>query len=149
LVLGGLVLAAVLSPPWLRVNLSPSAPYGLYRLTALPTPLTTGTLVLLPVPEMIRLWHSRWLPLLKPVAAVAGETVCVRDETLWIGGTSYGPVYRAAQGRTLPVLRGCITVPQGEVFLASQAARSLDSRYFGAVPLAHLTAQAIPVVTWR
>ena len=47
LVLAGLVLAAVLSTRWVRVNVSPSSPYGLYRLAAVTPPLTRGTLVLM------------------------------------------------------------------------------------------------------
>ena len=40
-------------------------------------------------------------------------------------------------------------VQTGEVFLASQAPRSLDGRYFGVTPVATLTAQASPLLTWR
>ena len=45
LVLGGLVLAAVLSTRWVRLNGSPSVPLGLYRLAAVREPLARGTLV--------------------------------------------------------------------------------------------------------
>jgi conjugative transfer signal peptidase TraF len=146
-VLGALVLAAVVSTRWVRLNVSPSVPYGLYRLAAVPTPLTPGTLVVLPVPASMRAWQT--IPLLKPVAAVAGATVCITDNALWIAGTSYGPVYRAAQGKTLPHLEGCATVPDGAVFLATQSSRSLDGRYFGMTPMHTLTARAVPVLTWR
>jgi conjugative transfer signal peptidase TraF len=149
LVLGGLVLAAVLSTRWYRLNLSPSVPRGVYRLAPLAPPLARGTLVVLPVPAAVRPWHSRWVPLLKPVAAVAGDTVCVGEEGLWVDGRWYGPMYQAAHGRTLPRLRGCFAVPDGEVFLASPAPRSLDGRYFGVTPVGALTARAIPLVTWR
>ena len=111
LVLGALVLAAVVSTRWVRLNVSPSVPYGLYRLAAVPTPLTPGTLVVLPVPDSMRAWQT--IPLLKPVAAVAGDTVCVEAERLQIAGVDFGPVYRAAQGHTLPTLDGCATVPVG------------------------------------
>jgi len=147
LVLGVLVLAAVVSTRWVRLNVSPSVPYGLYRLAAVPTPLTPGTLVVLPVPDSMRAWQT--IPLLKPVAAVAGDTVCVEAERLQIAGVDFGPVYRAAQGHTLPTLDGCATVPVGAVFLASHAPRSLDGRYFGVTPLTTVTAQALPVLTWR
>ena len=76
-VLGGLVLAAVLSTRWVRLNCSPSMPYGLYRLTAVREPLARGTLVVLPVPAEVRPWHTRWQPLLKPVAAIGGDVVCL------------------------------------------------------------------------
>ena len=98
LVLGVLVLAAVVSTRWVRVNCSPSMPYGLYRLTAVREPLTRGALVVLPVPAPVQRWQSRWLPLLKPVAAVAGDAVCVWDNGLWIEGQWYGVLHEVAQG---------------------------------------------------
>jgi hypothetical protein len=35
------------------------------------------------------------------------------------------------------------------VFLASPVPRSLDGRYLGATPIAALTAQAAPLLSWR
>jgi conjugative transfer signal peptidase TraF len=150
LVLGGLVLAAVLSTRGVRVNVSPSVPVGLYRLAPLSVPLERGTLVVLPVPASVQPWHSSWVPLLKPVAGVAGDVVCVQERGLWIDGVLVGLVWRAADGKPWPqVTPGCGVVPEGKVFLASQAPNSLDSRYFGAVPITTLTAQAFPLLTWR
>ena len=147
--LGGLVLAAVLSTRWVRLNVSPSVPYGLYRLAPLTRPLARGTLVVLPVPPVVRPWHARWVPLLKPVAAVAGDLVCLWDHGLFVAGQWYGPVWREAAGRPLPQIRGCLRVPEGAVFLASPFPKSLDGRYWGITPVADLTAQAIPLITWR
>jgi len=125
-------------------------PYGLYRLTAVREPLTRGALVVLPVPAPVQRWQSRWLPLLKPVAAVAGDAVCVWDNGLWIEGQWYGVLHEVAQGMLLPRLyAGCFFMQPGEVFLASAAPRSNDSRYFGPIPVAALTAQATPLLTWR
>ena len=149
LVLGVLVLAAVVSTRWVRLNLSPSVPRGVYRLAAVSPPLARGTLVVLPVPRAVRRWHSRWQPLLKPIAALAGDLVCAQADGLWIAGQAYGPVYPEAGGAPLPRLQGCVRVPAGAVFLASPAPRSLDGRYFGMTPVATLTAQAVPVWTWR
>ena len=53
LVLGVLVLTAVVSTRWVRLNLSHSLPVGLYRLTAVPAEVTRGTLVVLPVPSSV------------------------------------------------------------------------------------------------
>ena len=149
LVLGVLVLAAVVSTRWVRVNVSPSAPLGLYRLAAVVPPLPRGTLVLLRVPPAVRPWHRAWLPLLKPVAAVAGDVVCVAHDRLQIAGMDYGPVYHEAHGHPLPHLVGCQSVPEEQVFLATTAPRSLDGRYFGMTPVTTITAQAVPVLTWR
>ena len=148
LMLGVLVLAAVVSTRWVRVNVSPSAPLGLYRLAAVVPPLPRGTLVLLPVPPAVRPWHAWFLPLLKPVAGVPGDVVC-GEEALTINGTSYGPMYREAHGTTLPRLTGCMTVPEGAVFLASTRPRSLDGRYFGMTPVPTITARMVPLWTWR
>jgi conjugative transfer signal peptidase TraF len=150
LVLGGLILATVVSTRWVRLNLSPSVPCGLYRLTAIHAPLTRGTLVVLPVPARVRPWQAAWVPLLKPIAGVAGDVVCHTEHTLFVHGTDFGPVYQVAHGQPLPqIAEGCLRVQEGDVFLASPAPKSLDSRYFGPVPVTSLTALAIPLLTWR
>jgi len=92
LVLGGLVLAAVLSPRGVRLNTSGSVPLGFYRLSAVSTPLARGTMVVLPVPAEVRPWQSSWQPILKPVAAIGGDVVCLWDEGVWIEGQWYGPI---------------------------------------------------------
>jgi type IV secretory pathway protease TraF len=149
LVLGGLVLAAVVSTRWVRLNLSPSVPVGVYRLERLAPPLARGTLVMLSAPASLRPWWHGGVPLLKPVAALAGETVCGFDLHLWIADEAYGPIYREAEGKPLPHLEGCQVVPEGAVFLASKEPRSLDGRYFGVTWVHDLTAQAVPLWTWR
>ena len=150
LVLGVLVLAAVVSTRWVRLNIAPSVPYGLYWLRAVPPTVPRQALVVLPVPAVMRPWHSRWISLLKPVAAVAGDEVCGNpDAGLTIAGEAYGPLLREAHGLRLPTMAWCLTVEEGEVFLASKAPRSLDSRYFGLVPITGLTAMAVPLLTWR
>jgi conjugative transfer signal peptidase TraF len=149
LVLGVLVLAAVVSTRWVRLNLSPSVPLGLYRLERLAPPLTRGTLVVLSAPASIRPWWRSLASLLKPVAAVAGEEVCGVAGALFIHGEAYGPIYTEADGKPLPHLDGCQVVPEGAVFLASTQPKSLDSRYFGMTPIATLTARAVPLWIWR
>ena len=150
LVLGGLLLAAVLSTRWVRLNVSGSLPYGLYRLAPVPPTLSRGTVVLLPVPETVQHVWSKWVPLLKPVAAVAGDMVCNLDGVLQINGVAYGPILWTAHGTPLPhMLQGCFVVQAGEVFLASHVCHSLDSRYFSCVRIGELTAQALPVLTWH
>jgi type IV secretory pathway protease TraF len=105
--------------------------------------------VVLPVPARVQAWQSRWVPLLKPVAAVAGEQVCIEQRWLQIQGTWVGPVLHEAHGMALPQWRGCHIVQEGDVFLASAVPNSLDSRYFGPVPITSLTGQATPLFTWR
>ena len=124
LVLGVLVLTAVVSTRWVRLNLSASLPYGLYRMQAVPAEPHRGILVVLPVPARVQHVWSSWVPLLKPVAAVPGDVGAVtRGALLWSTGVDYGPVDREARGRPLPALAlGCQTVPEGMVFLASPGA---------------------------
>lgn len=149
-IVAGCLVAAVASTHWLKLNVSPSVPVGVYGLTAVPAQVERGMLVLLPSPATMAFWHPWWIPLLKPVAAVAGEMVCVQEGMLRLGDADYGPVYAEAHGRTLPHLaEGCQVVPAGSVFLASMAPKSLDGRYMGMTPVATLTAQAHPLWTWR
>ncbi len=149
LVLGVLVLAAVVSPRWLRINVSPSVPLGLYRLAPVPAPLVRGTLVLLPVPPRVRAWHAAWVPVLKPVAGLPGERGCHQDHHRFVHGVSYGPVLPAAQGKALPHIEGCLVVQEGEVLLASPVPRSFDARDLGPGAVTAVTATAHPLRTWR
>ena len=52
LVLGVLVLTAVVSTRWVRLNLSPSLPVGLYRLAAVPAEVARGTSWCCPCPRV-------------------------------------------------------------------------------------------------
>ena len=145
----GLVGGLLLSTMMFRINISPSVPIGLYRLATVPADVRPGMLVLFPAPSIIHPWWSRWLPLLKPVAAVAGETVCNIEDMLWIHDTAYGHIFHEAHGKPLPHIEGCMMVPEGAVFVASQVPKSLDSRYYGPIAVSALAAQAFPVLTWR
>jgi type IV secretory pathway protease TraF len=132
---------------YVRLNISTSLPLGLYRIHPLARPLTPGTLVVVDVPG----WGVRTVPFLKPVAAVAGEWVCRVGDALVIHAEDYGPVYDAWRGEPLPSAVApdrCTMVPPGHVFLASPAPQSLDSRYFGPVAIADISATATPLLTW-
>jgi type IV secretory pathway protease TraF len=128
LVLCGCLLTAVVSTRWVRLNVSPSVPYGLYLLRPVPAPLARGMLVVLPVPVSVRPWHSRWLPVLKPVAGIPGDVICAVDDILYVNDADFGPILREAHGQPLPHFTGCLVVQDDEVFLASAVPQSLDSR---------------------
>jgi type IV secretory pathway protease TraF len=149
LVLCGCLLTAVVSTRWVRLNVSPSVPYGLYLLRPVPAPLARGMLVVLPVPVSVRPWHSRWLPVLKPVAGIPGDVICAVDDILDVNDADFGPILREAHGQPLPHFTGCLVVQDDEVFLASAVPQSLDSRYDGPVTVEALTAHALPLWTWR
>jgi type IV secretory pathway protease TraF len=88
------------------------------------------------------------MPLLKPVAALPHEQVCVREDRLYIGERDYGRMYTSADGKVLPRVTDCFHIQPGEVFLASPVRGSMDSRYFGPIHVGALRAQAHPVLTW-
>jgi type IV secretory pathway protease TraF len=148
-VLWGCLLAAVVSTHWVRLNVSPSVPLGLYLLRPVPAPLARGMLVVLPVPASVRPWHSRLLSVLKPVADIPGDAVCHLDHRLLVHGADFSPILREAHGQPLPHITGCLVVQPSEVFLASAVPKSLDSRYYGPVTVQALTAHALPLWTWR
>lgn len=143
------MVGLLVSTHWLTFNVEGSVPYGLYRRQALPARLERGMLVVLWPPAVTRHWHAWWQSMLKPIAALPGDQVCILSVGLWINGEPYGRVLTEAYGKQLPRLRGCYDVPEGHVFLATKTIRTLDGRYFNSVPMTDLTAQAIPLWTWR
>jgi type IV secretory pathway protease TraF len=92
----------VVSFSYVRLNISPSLPLGLYRLHPVARPLTRGLLVIVEVPG----WSARTRPFLKPVAAVAGEWVCRVGQALVIDHRDYGPIYEALRHRRRYLCRG-------------------------------------------
>ena len=141
--------------PRLLLNLTGSLPRGVYILTP-PTTLTPGMLVVFPPPASMaallvtRGYLAPQTPLLKPVAAVAGDTVCVQDEGVFLEDHLVAPVATVDHlGRPLPRWRGCVTLADGEVFpLSLWHPQSFDGRYFGPVPVQHLWGEAVPLLTW-
>jgi len=145
----GLVAVAV-STRWVRLNISPSVPLGLYVLRPVRARVHRGDLVVVPVPLSVQHVWSRWIPLLKPVAAVAGDVVCSSDTTLSVHDADYGPIFQDANGMPLPhIAIGCQVIPEGALFLASPIVRSVDSRYYGAVRATDIAAVAFPIAIWR
>jgi conjugative transfer signal peptidase TraF len=86
-------------------------------------------------------------PLVKPVAATAGDLVVVTITGVAINGHTMrntAPLTRDSAGRPLPALpTGPYRVPPGQVWLLSgHDPRSFDSRYFGPVPAANIRGTA-------
>ena len=151
------VVLLVASTWWVRFNGSTSAPRGLYWLSAVPVDIERGALVMIhPPPSVQHVW-AFWVPILKPVAGVHGDTVCIvgepwehKGKQLYVDDVDYGPIERLGYGPLLLALHpGCHLVPEGMVFLASPAPRSLDGRYFGMTPVGTLSATATPIFTWK
>lgn len=82
--------------------------------------------------------------LLKPVAAVAGDTVCRHGPFVTINGR-----FRAiadtkdARRRLLPRWRGCRHVATSELFVLSTTSGSFDGRYFGPIERGHVLGTAV------
>jgi conjugative transfer signal peptidase TraF len=139
----------------LLINYTPSVPRGIYWMSPGEIPVR-GDLVAIPIPDNIRelVVERRYLPptiklLLKPVAAVAGDNVCVRDQTLAINGKVVGHIAATDRlGRPMLVRQFCDTLMTGQLFLATQHDNSFDSRNFGPVALDSVRGTLTPVVTF-
>lgn len=147
------VAIAVADPlPRLVWNASASAPIGLYRIRPDRDP-PTGTLVAVTPPARLARWMAgrgylpEGVPLLKHVAAKAGQRVCRIGAVLSVDAR---PVALAlAQdrfGRPLPVWQGCRTLRADELLLLNPAhPDSLDGRYFGPLPASAVIGRATPL----
>lgn len=143
-VLGGLgigvLMGTIILPPrpLLVWNASSSAPVGLYGVSA-PEQLKTGDMVIANLPIFVRAlaasrhYLPRDVPLVKRVAAVAGDEVCALGRDIFINGKWVAARREFdAAGRPMPSWLGCHILRDGAVFLlmADQSA-SFDGRYFG------------------
>jgi conjugative transfer signal peptidase TraF len=150
----GVVVAPALVHPAPRLvwNASASVPIGLYAARS-PDDVRKGDLVAAHVPAAVaRLMAERGylpprVPMLKHVAATAGDTVCRFGERISIDAK---PVARARLrdriGRPLPSWSGCRKLGAGDVFLLNPAsADSFDGRYFGPVSARSITAILTPL----
>ena len=136
-------------------NISPSAPLGLYALIS-PLKLNRGDYVTMKIPSRISSfagktpWLSEKRPLLKTVAALSSDTVCLKKRSLTINGVEVARTRpRDRQGKRLPHWMGCKTLNKRE-FLALNtfSDRSFDGRYFGPTKLGVIKHKAIPVITF-
>ncbi len=93
-------------------------------------------------------------PLLKPVVAQAGDLVVITDKGLVVNGKPLltEPI-RAhdSKGRPLPAMKpGSYPVPEKAIWVISTYhPRSLDSRYYGAIPEASVIAGMRPVFVFN
>ena len=87
------------------------------------------------------------MPLLKHVAALAGQTVCRIGRSVTVDAIEMGEAHeRDSRNRALPVWQGCRVIATGDVFLMNpQSTDSLDGRYFGPLPAASVVGRAIPL----
>ncbi len=151
-----IAIPVVLTPdPILVWNATASVPVGLYAVLTGHAP-SAGALVAVRPREALaeRLARDGYLPLgaplLKPVAALKGQTVCRQGFTITVDGADAAQAReRDHLGRPLPIWRGCRTLDERDVFLLNRdQPASLDGRYFGVLPTSTIIGKAVPLWTW-
>ena len=146
------VLASAYATPALRLvyNASDSAPYGWYVVS--PTaPVQRGDYIVARLPNDVAMLAAERgyvplsIPVLKRVAAVGGQHVCVRDGLVYVDGVSIGNALDSdGVGRPLTAWPHCRRLLAGELFLMNPAAQaSFDSRYFGPIDASFVRGRAI------
>ena len=150
----------------LRINATASMPCGLWRVQA-SKPIARGEIVTVCPPDRADIREAAhrgyipsggcpggYEPLVKPVAAIAGDLVAVTPQGMAVDGkpvAGTGPLAEDEAGRPLhPIPIGAYRVEPGEVWLLSgHDPRSFDSRYFGPVPAGNVTGVARPLWVLR
>lgn len=148
---GAAVSLSIIFPPipLLLWNASASSPIGLYAIGA-PTGLKAGDMAVAWAPLPARRIAERRsylpyrVPLVKRVAAVAGDRVCAKGNRIFINRR---PVAlrreRDPSGRPMPRWSGCARLEPGELFLLSHTGPlAFDGRYFGVTRAPELVGRA-------
>lgn len=148
-----------------RVNTTASMPLGVWRVDPHAT-VGRGDVAWVCPPNSIEFRTARrygfvptgfcegnFTPLLKPVAAVAGDTVDVSPEGVWVNGRLLPNTVAKrvdGAGRLLPLIpqREYVVRPGQVWLLSTYHPASFDSRYFGPVPVAGVQGKATPAVLW-
>ncbi|MFV0455829.1 MAG: S26 family signal peptidase [Pseudomonas sp.] len=144
--------ALTTSPPRLVYNASDSVPVGWYRISSAGS-LAPGDLVLVRLPPEVRSLAAQRgylpanVPLLKTVAAIAPQRVCVQGSQVRIDGELVVRRLRwDRQGRALPTWQACRCLVGDELFLLSSSnPESFDSRYFGPISANAVIGRAQPL----
>jgi conjugative transfer signal peptidase TraF len=144
--------SALWKPPTLLVwNASASAPVGLYRLAS-GKDVRRGEMVVAWTPGPARLLAARRrylpanVPLVKRVAAIAGDRVCASGEAVSINGRRAAVRQKLdAAARAMPWWSGCRDLRSGEYLLLVDSRDSFDGRYFGITREADLVGRAVLV----
>jgi conjugative transfer signal peptidase TraF len=146
-----IVLVPAVFPPAPRLvwNTSASAPIGLYGVSP-KAPSEVGDMVVARLPRIVRRLAAerRYLPanvpLVKRVAATAGEEVCAYDRYIFVDG--YFVAERQVfdrDGRRMPFWLGCMRLRGEQRFLLMDAPDSFDGRYFGVTEGSDIIGKAV------
>ena len=144
-------VSAIAHPrPRLVWNASASVAAGLYRV--IPGAPERGDFVLVRIPKSIeklaamRGYLPAGVPLIKRVAAVAGDDVRAFDGAIIVNGEIVARQRKVDRaGRSLSRWNECRELAQGEFFLLGDAPDSFDSRYFGPVTSTRAIGRVVPL----
>ncbi len=148
-----LAVSAMVWPPCIIWNASRSVPTGLYGIVSTAPRRDELALIRLP-PDLAGLANRRGYLhgtdyVLKPVAAIAGDTVCRFDYIITVSGRIAAlAMRRDGAHRPMPAWSGCHLLRPGELFLLSSPTDSFDSRYFGPVADTQVIGRAQPLWTF-
>lgn len=147
-----------------RINLSESAPRGVYKLSAAKPARGSFVAVCPPAWTVFEEARSRgyllrgpcpgdYEPLIKVLAAVAGDSIRIDRDGVRVDGVLWprsAPLAVDVTGWALPQLAPQqMTLSDGVVFVMSRdCALGFDGRYFGALPSSAVTATAVPLLVW-
>lgn len=128
-------------------NNTSSLPKGIYKISQ---GYSYGDIVAFDIPDVIipLIKERGYIPvydrLLKPIVAMQGDTVCIKDTKITINDEYFGKTSLLdSMGRDLPQLEGCSTVETGYVWVMIKGnSLSLDSRYYGQVSEQHIYGKA-------
>jgi type IV secretory pathway protease TraF len=131
-------------------------PIGFYRVLPVGGLIVTDLVVAFPPEDLATFlaeggYLPRGVPLIKRVLALPGQTVCREKLGITVDGIDMGAARkRDRRGRILPCWQGCRALAEGEVFLMNwDEPASLDSRYFGPLPVTAVVGRAVPLWTFE
>jgi conjugative transfer signal peptidase TraF len=150
------LIAATCVKPAIRIvyNPSESAPEGWY--VVFPAAhLRAGDYVVAQLPTdtaafaAARGYLPRSVLILKQIAAVSGQPVCIRNAVVYIDGAAVARTLDAdSDERPLTAWEHCRLLLKDELFLLNFAnVGSFDSRYFGPIDASFVRGRAIPLST--
>lgn len=133
--------------PLIYTNETASAPRGIYVVSP-NQDLSYGDYVIIPAPTAIPVIHiQKDFPLLKRIAAFQGDTYTVKNDFLETNrnGNTY-PIYHKPWLPQLP--QGQFSVPEGQILCLNDPLYSLDSRYFGPLPLGSVKKKVLLLINY-
>lgn len=161
LVTAGFIAAPILArEAGLRINITESAPVGLWmvggeshvergRLVSICPPAVPVVKAMAAARPLYRgdCKESWMIPLLKPIAAIPGDTVTIRrDGNAAVNGRG---IPNTSANAVLAWPAGTYAVAPGQVWVFSTySADSFDSRYFGPVDTANILGTARPIMVY-